>query len=217
MKFAIFDVARCRMSATSLTFLLALKFERRSTVLRGRRARFLRYSNEPLPYLARLVQSRAGFERTPFMCWAAVGRLIRAPAGLLSSTSTHIGGRRQAVGRSLPGCRPTPSRVLGEHRQTYWLLTESRTAPALMSSELCPTHVSVLTGAGRLVIDIPPICPYFLGFRVGKYAVLAFKPSTSQCKQLPSLVWISECLMVNRLCIVCFTNKVSCECLHGHL
>ena len=120
-------------------------------MLRGCRAGFLRYSNEPLPYT-----SRAGFECTPFLCWAAIGRLIRAPAGLLSSTSTHIGGRRQAVGWSLPGCRLTPGRVLGEHQQTYWLLTESQTAPAHMSSKLRPTHVSVLTGAGRLVQRAPP-------------------------------------------------------------
>ena len=153
----------------------------RSTVLRGRRAGFLRYSNDPLTYLARLVQNRACFERTPFLCRAATGRFIGAPVGLLSSTeeswnlygcygppgmlsstvlhpvtSTHIGGRRQAVVRTLPGCWSSVGRMLGEHPQTYWLLTESGKAPTHMSSELRPTPVSVLTGAERLVQRAPP-------------------------------------------------------------
>ena len=76
---------------------------------------------------------------------------------MLSSTSRNIHTSEDA-GRlfggcrpSVAGCRPSVGRVLGEHRQTYWLLTESRTAPAHMPSELRPTPVSVLTGAGRLV------------------------------------------------------------------
>ena len=75
------------------------------------------------------------------------------PPGMLSSTSRNIHAHRrmQAVGR-----------VLGEHRQTYWLLTETRTGPANMSSELRPTPVSVLTGAGRLVqrapLELRPKC-----------------------------------------------------------
>ena len=54
------------------------------------------------------------------------------------------------------GRRTEPARVSAGHRQTYWSSTETRTAPALSSSWLCPTPVSLLTGAGRLFQRAPP-------------------------------------------------------------
>ena len=62
-------------------------------------------------------------------------------------TSMHIGGRRQDVGRSLPGCRPR----VGRASTALLIIARNSTALAHMSSELLPTPVSVLTGTGRLV------------------------------------------------------------------
>ena len=67
-------------------------------------------------------------------------------------TSMHIGGRRQTVGRSLLGCRP------GVGRASADLLIVDRISdgagPYVERARL--THVSVLTGAGRLVQRASP-------------------------------------------------------------
>ena len=115
-------------------------------MLRGRRAEFLRNSIDPLPYLARLVQIRACFERTPFWCRAAVGRLKRAPAGLLSSTEEFAPNSMAVTWFSwqswnLSGCYGPPgmlsftSRNIHAHRRTQagcWA------EPARMSAKCRP-------------------------------------------------------------------------------
>ena len=110
-------------------------------MLRGRRAGFLRYSNEP---------SRI----SPDLC--KVGWASSALRSCVERPSGGLYGPRPGSSRQHPRTSEVAGRLLDEHRQTYWLLTESRTAPAHMSSELRPTHVSVLTGAGRLVQRAPP-------------------------------------------------------------
>ena len=61
-------------------------------------------------------------------------------------------GRRRTPGRTSGGARMNVARVSGGRRQIYYLPTETRKAPAPISTGLRTTPVSLLTGAGRILI-----------------------------------------------------------------
>ena len=61
-------------------------------------------------------------------------------------------GRRRTPGRTSGGARPSVARVSGGRRQIYSLPTETRKAPAPISTGLRMTPVSLLTAVGRFLI-----------------------------------------------------------------
>ena len=61
-------------------------------------------------------------------------------------------GCRRMPGRTSGGARPSVDRVSGGRRQIYLLPTETRKAPAPISTGLRTTPVSLMPGAGRFLI-----------------------------------------------------------------